>query len=391
MAKILAKSIQNNLSVQEKQILNAWLAESSLHRSFYNKIIDEERIKQKMHSYSGINWEEDYHTFIRRKNRQRRIVKIRKLAKYAAILILPLALAVYALFLGVKPSQQEMLNEFLELHQPGSSKARLIDEMGRIYELQDTSNSFVLDSTFNIQNTGQSIRYSSPVKLSMTMLPKLEEFHTIIVPTGGEYLLEMIDGTKVWLNSESEIKYPKHMIADHRTIELKGEAYFEVAPDPEKPFVVKTEAGVVKVLGTKFNIKAYEGEFNYTTLVEGSVSLQHRYDDRSLIVLEPGDQAEIIDVNHRIRVKKVKPYDYTAWKDNRLVFNSQRLEDILTIISRWYGADFEIDDELKDITLTADIRKYSQLSTILAYINTSTQAKLQFELVDNTMHIKQAK
>ena len=201
------------------------------------------------------------------------------------------------------------------------------------------------------------------------LMGKSEELHTLKVPRGGEYFLTLADGTEVWLNAETEIRYPVQFTGDKRVVYLDGEAYFTVAPDKNKPFTVVSTHASVSVLGTQFNFRAYPDERDVqTTLVSGSVIMQsEKY--KQQIKLVPGEQGVLEKNSAKLMKQEVNTYLYTAWKDGRFAFRDARLEDLFNILARWYDLSvFYQSPEAKDIRFTGDLNKTDDFKSILKII-----------------------
>ena len=185
----------------------------------------------------------------------------------------------------------------------------------------------------------------------------------IVVPRGGEYQLILPDGTKVWLNSDSKLEFPNTFVGDERRVKLAGEAYFEVAKNKAKPFRVEVDRVEVVVLGTSFNIHAYD-EAVKTTLVEGAVKLNVAGKAYSL---SPGFEANVDQGG--VKIVKSDVYEQIAWKDGRFVFREKRLEEVMSILSRWY--DFEIfyqNAAVKDLHFTGNIPRHTTINEVLKFL-----------------------
>jgi transmembrane sensor len=161
-------------------------------------------------------------------------------------------------------------------------------------------------------------------------------FNTLSTPRGGQYMVKLPDGSAVWLNSSSSLKFPTSFSANERVVELTGEAYFEVAKNPLKPFKVKTAQQMVEVLGTHFNINAYDDEPSVaTTLLEGSVKVSQNSSGKTL-VLKPGQQARL---DNDLRKFDVDASLYVDWKDGYFKFTREDIHSILRKAARWYDVD----------------------------------------------------
>ncbi len=225
-------------------------------------------------------------------------------------------------------------------------------------------------------NTGSKLVYSDTVE------EKNVEWHTLQIPRGGEFVLCLADGTVVTLNADSKIHYPDRFIGNERQVSLEGEAFFEVAKDSLRPFVVKTNGIDVRVLGTAFNLKAYPDEYQQTTLVRGAVEVVL---DKQQVLLHPGEQVTCIDKELRVEQVDVKPY--IAWKDDRFVFENEPLEDVLKKLERWYNITVFIQNHaLTEKRFTGNLPKYEDIGNVLKILALTTNIK--FELNDRTLIVQ---
>ena len=186
---------------------------------------------------------------------------------------------------------------------------------------------------------------------------------SIYVPTGQRVNITLSDGTNVWLNACSEMTYPASFSEDIRRVSLKGEAYFDVRKDEEHPFVVRTRFGEVTVLGTAFNINAYnDADACYTTLVYGKVNFSTP--DQNTITLAPGEQA--VASSRGIEKRVVDVNEYIGWAQGVYVFNNKRLGDIMKTFERWYDVHVYYEKEsLRDLTYSGDLQRYGTINTFL--------------------------
>ena len=183
--------------------------------------------------------------------------------------------------------------------------------------------------------------------------------------------LTLADGTQVWLNAETELKYPVAFADEVREVMLTGEAYFEVAKNVSRPFVVKAGQLDIKVLGTSFNVKAYPSETQQATLVQGKVEVCAGNYSRKL---QPGEQLNYSSEGPEIRNVDVKAY--TAWKDRRFVFNDDLLEEVIRKLGRWYDVEFILRDaEVREIRFTGNLPKYRNLDQVLNKLELTTHIR----------------
>jgi transmembrane sensor len=197
--------------------------------------------------------------------------------------------------------------------------------------------------------------------------------NTMRTPRGKQYRLTLSDGTRVWLNAASSITYPVAFNASTRTIEITGEAFFEVAGNKLKPFIVNTQNQSITVLGTSFNINAYpEDEQIKTTLMTGAVSVKVNNSDNSNI-LKPGQQAELIA--GKLIVNNADTAKVTAWKRGMFEFNNTSLPELMKQISRWYDVDVRFEGKIPDRRMGGGISKYLSLEKVL---NILRKSKINF-------------
>ena len=171
-----------------------------------------------------------------------------------------------------------------------------------------------------------------------------EKLLSVTTPRGKDYHLTLSDGTQVWLNADSKLEFPKHFKGSQRKVKLQGEAYFEVAKDASKPFMVETEYFNTTVLGTTFNIKAYTPKDANIVLIEGSVRVAS---GKQSLTLVPGQQASLNAKLSTLNVKEVDTYPYTQWREGFFYFEDQSLFEIMQELGRWYNVNIAFDDPQK--------------------------------------------
>ncbi|MCT4590442.1 MAG: DUF4974 domain-containing protein [Carboxylicivirga sp.] len=227
---------------------------------------------------------------------------------------------------------------------------------------------------------------SGKIKYSRTIEDEEEnEYHKIIVPAHGEYFVVLSDGTKVWINSKSTFGYYAHHSEDKRVVCLTGEAYFEVAHDAKRPFVVKTENADINVLGTKFNVKSYKRDkYTYTTLNEGKVRVASRNHNVSI---RPNEQVIMNNITTDFEIRKVDASVYSAWANGKLVFKDERLDEILSTLSRWYDVSiFYPEPSLKNLRFSLSTNRYDNISTLLDQMELTK--KIDFEVIGNAVIVR---
>ena len=191
---------------------------------------------------------------------------------------------------------------------------------------------------------------------------------------GSVSIVELADGTKIWLNSESELTFREDRKNKQRFAELTGEAYFEIAHREDFPFLVKAGQLMVRDLGTTFNIKAYAGENTIeTSLVEGEADVLTS-SGKTIVALRPGESALYAVDENAMEIRSISDNVLSAWRDGKFVIRDQRLEDIFKELSRWYGIEFQFEnDALRDYRFTGNIKKTTTALHVLKVLKTATE------------------
>lgn len=245
----------------------------------------------------------------------------------------------------------------------GSDKATLTTESGETIVLEKGKSY----TAKNIVSNGEELVYTKTDVAKKTIA-----YNYLTVPRGGEFFVKLADGTQVWLNSESKLKYPVSFVeGETRKVELVyGEAYFTVSPSTAHKgakFQVLTGLQDIEVIGTQFNVKAYRDEdVIYTTLVEGKVAVAIA-DQKEM--LKPNQQLTLNKLNKKRTVSEVDVYSETAWKKGLFAFKSKNLKEIMQVLSRWYDVDVEFEDKsLENIEFKGVLNKKQNIEEILTLI-----------------------
>lgn len=218
-------------------------------------------------------------------------------------------------------------------------------------------------------------------------------YNTLIVPRGRKLNLILSDETKVWLNSNTRIRYPTIFDGNTRDIQLiKGEAYFEVTENKQKPFIVTTKDVSVRVLGTSFNITAYEEDRIETVLVEGSVHMYSNnqpYTEKTATHLLPKQKASYTQSGDHIILENVDPYLYTSWKDGVLIFRNESFLSLSKKIERWYDVNISFSgEELKELHFTGVIREGKTIEHILNLVRSTNPINYEINGKDVLINLK---
>ncbi|MHB1178962.1 MAG: FecR family protein [Daejeonella sp.] len=302
----------------------------------------------------------------------------------AALILIALSFGLYFYSGYDRPTQYVIHNTRQDIA-PGGNKAILTLADGRKISLTDATNGeLAQQSGIRITKAadGQLIyTISDPPAGRSGLRPQTSdlEYNTIETPRGGQYQVILPDGTKVWLNAASSLKYPASFASlKERKVELNGEAYFEVAKDKRHPFVVNTDKQVVEVLGTHFNINTYADEPAVkTTLLEGSVKVSQLTAHNSQL-LNPGQQS-VLTANG-ISVSEANTEEAMAWKNGYFRFDDEKLESIMRKIARWYDVDVSYqDDALKNELFAAITTRFANVSGLLKMMEQTGDVKFNIE------------
>lgn len=256
---------------------------------------------------------------------------------------------------------------------PDSSKVYLTLSNGERIALSDTKEGQIAEqSGITITKTAEGqLVYSiseAPHKVSSN------EYNTVETPKGAQYQINLPDGTRVWLNAFSSLKYPVSFSSlKERKVTLKGEGYFEVSKDKERPFIVATDKQEVEVLGTHFNVNAYNTQVVKTTLLEGSVKVLSLGSAQSA-VLTPGQMA--LNDSKQINVTDM-PYAYNeiAWKDGYFVFNNANIKDIMRDLSNWYDLEVDYEGDMSNVYFHGNYLRSRDVVKLLRSIELTNKVK----------------
>lgn len=285
--------------------------------------------------------------------------------KYVAVLAIMVSSVALWLVFGKKDNKvitPLAVNKQLNDVPPGSNVAILVLSDGKRVSLD--SGTVALQEKDGTQVSGNEggVTYSNDVASEQEEVL----YNTLIVPRGGTYNLQLPDGTNVWLNSMSELRFPVKFGTKERKVELVGEAYFEVAKNKNVPFKVLTSHQEIEVKGTHFNVNSYtDQKFDRTTLLEGSVKISDPAAPAKSWLLSPGEQAETNKKTGQTVVAKANLKEAIAWKNGYFLFNDEKLESIMTKVARWYDIEIVYEGKLEEQSFLGQIERSKNISSIL--------------------------
>ncbi|MFV0566317.1 MAG: FecR family protein [Flavobacteriaceae bacterium] len=384
VSKLLAGKVLGKLTPEQEAALQKWETEPE-NKILENNILNEQAFQHWQTQIAALDTKREWHFFLEHVqngvSQKSRIVKLRILKWVSSVA------AVFLLAFFVYFAYQNNIFNFNNSYKtvqetsiaPGTSQAELILSNGKVLSLQDTLEAPIKDHGTLANNAKGVLHYDKE-----TTTEKIEpKTNTLRVPRGAEYQLVLTDGTKIWLNSDSELTYQVPFTDNQRRVTLKGEAYFNVAHDKDKPFIVSASNQDVQVLGTAFNISAYpENRHITTTLVEGRVkaNFAHIATETPEYILTPNEQLVYKTNTKQITKQTVDVYPFVSWKDGRFVFKNEPLESFFKTLGKWYDVDVVITDEsLKPIRFTGDLPRYNNMQNILKIVEAEMSVQIKVE------------
>ena len=368
-ASLIRKSLIKDLSDKEQKKLDQLLDDQSL-QEVYEELQDRDYLKKQFMEYEKYSSEKAYGEFRERRGHARRIRTIRWVVAVAAVWVLALGITLW-MTLGEKENvvPTPLASKIIPA---GGKKATLTLADGTKVNVEEIATHVLLEKGMNIEYKNGEIAYNKgEEKTTEVIYNKLE------VPRGGECIITLDDGTKVWINAETKLKYPVAFVGDCREVFLEGEAFFDVTKN-EKPFVVKTSFGDVRVLGTAFGISAYTGEpESYTTLVRGKVSVER--EGVKPVVILPGEQVVTSKDGQMIK-KEVDVEEFVGWKEGIYVFKEKSLGEIMKTLERWYNISEVFQEKsLVDLPFTGNLKRYDDINVFFDALTRTGDMKYRVE------------
>lgn len=362
-AEILYKKyLEGNCTPEEKKLVESWYLRETDKREHSQGEIDHEGIKAEM-----------WATLLERTKSSS--ARYPRWYTYAAAAVVLIAFSTGLFFYQY---HGDKISQFAGSHKediaPGSNKAYLTLSDGSRILLGSAKNGELA------KQAGIIITKTKDGQLVYTVAENTapgnaDQFNTITTPNGGQYMVNLPDGTKVWLNAASSLKYPTQFAAAERKVELNGEAYFEVSKDKHRPFKVATGKQEVEVLGTHFNISGYADEKSIkTTLLEGSVRVSSIGNGQNVpansVTIRPGEQS--VMVMNKLAVHEADTEEAIAWKNGLFMFSGQDLAGIMKQAARWYDVKVEFEDEdLKKEVFKGTISRFENISQLLEVLEST--------------------
>lgn len=359
--------LSGELDEREEENVRVWLEASQENQNAYESL---------MKDYLRIRWvQENVHI---REEQAKKIIfsslkKKRNLTPYYGVAASIAVLLIVTLFFFIREDKQIVSEKLVTSEiKPIQSRALLVLSTGEqiqltksAQEIQEQDGSVLkIDSVMGVQYDSLSTkRAEKPI------------YNKIVVPRGGEYFVTLSEGTKVWLDADSELEYPVFFSGDFREVKLKGNAYFSVTKKNDKPFVVRAGEFSLKVYGTEFNVNAYDLQNIETVLVNGSIGFKAN-ESTPERMMEPNELAVSDSRTGLSEIHQVDIYPYIAWKNQNIVFVNERLESIMEKMARWYDVTvFFQDESLKDLRFDCNMRRYADIRDLFFFLEKTSNAR----------------
>ena len=356
IAKVLASIFTHSSTLEENESYHKWINENPEHQKIADRILNQRTYEEHsllIKSFSSQKaWEKIYPLLNGEKAPNLFLWK--RSMRYAALILLLMIPVSYPIYKWISEEPISEIN-------PGTHGGEVTLSNGTTFKIPEgalpegTSKMFIIDS--------KGINYQMP-----TNKPQIKEIkNTLQTLHGMECHITLSDGTKVHLNAESQLIYPVCFSNEQRIVQIKGEAYFDVAPDSEHPFIVQTPYTSIQVTGTTFNVRAYPDEnIESTTLINGSIKIKSKNEDFELTP----NQHFIFDKNSkRNTVTNVNTELYTSWESGSFIFKNIPLESVMSYLSKWYGFKYTFeDDAVKQVKIGAYLNRYANMNPIIDMI-----------------------
>ncbi|MGL5703872.1 MAG: FecR family protein [Tannerellaceae bacterium] len=372
---IILAVLSEEASDEEMELFNTWYHASDTNKAEYNEL-------KRLHDRSlrspkktiAFDSEEAWNKLQHKTIQKRSIYNKTAWIGIAATLLLVASLGSYL----YKRSNTDNFNQvaLTNLNIEELAEPTLILSTGKQVALTESDSKADLSELQIEESSDKKLTYKKNQSKEQSSGKSALKTNRLIIPVGKTYELNLADGTRVKLNSRSELIYPDNFTEQTREVTLIGEAYFDVAKDASKPFIVKANGIDVKVLGTSFNVSCYEKQSTIeTTLVEGKVAVI--LPDRKEEVITPSQQLVFDKAKQTSATATVDTRIYTSWINNKLIFKNERIDVILAKLQYWYDFEIEYDNEsIKENRFSLEIDKNTDLNKILDLINFTSNIKL---------------
>ena len=372
ISKLISGFAKGSLNQKEQEELDIWLKDEQ-HQHLFKKALHKNEILEKSIMYDTFNKEQIWDNIDKE-------LFSKKIGlnwyKYVAAIALPVLITIGIIYFTDTP-QPELTHDVI---MPGVNKATLFLSDGSTVVLDDNATNQVVENGLVIGVDSLNTLEYIDAEVSR------EVINTLRIPVGGEYHVKLSDGTIVWLNSDSELRYPVNFVGDKREVYLKGEGFFDVKHDATSPFIVHTDHSDVTVYGTRFNVMSYSDDaVEQVTLVDGKVGVTI---SQQQTILSPGQQSELNLKSNKLALKDVDTSYYTGWVDGVMKFKNMPLKDLSKRISRWYDVDFYFaNSSVAEFGFSGKFDRDCDFNLLMELLERTTNVKI--EVNDRTVVVKE--
>ena len=373
---LINRNISWDLTENEAAELKEWASAHPDNRTLLDGITNEEQLEKEINLWRSINTAEG-HARWEAYIRARRRVLIRRITSWSVAASLLIAVAVIGLMKRSGGKSDRSIPVVAKNNlpvSPGRNTARLTLANGQEILLDSAgSGDLAVQGNVRVRHDSGSLAYIISGKNDS----KVVSYNTLTTPRSGQYLLSLPDGSRVWLNNVSSLRYPTSFQGKNRTVELTtGEAYFEIAKDAARPFIVKVKGEDIEVLGTSFNIMAYpEEEGTQTTLLTGAISVKTA---KTSVLLKPDEQAQLMANSDLNVIKNVPSQDIVSWKDGFFYFGRASFSAVMRQLARWYDVTVIYEGKVPDMEFGGKIDRNLPLNELLKFLD-KNQVRFRIE------------
>ncbi|MDY4044133.1 MAG: FecR domain-containing protein [Marinifilaceae bacterium] len=381
ITELLAKFFMGTREAGEEEELRDWIGGDGQREAFVKRMLNKENFEENEKMLARFSGKEGWQE-VRGRVVGHKIGWSRKLIRYAAVLVLVFMAG--AAYWWLASGEDEVRQPVRRQIMAGGTGARLTTGNGEVFDIVRNQQFSLREedgTAIRTDSTGTS--YQRPDTLTGEA-----SWNTMETLTGMEYTLTLADGTRVYMNAETRLTFPASFQGQERRVRLTGEAYFDVAKDAAHPFIIEMAGVDVKVLGTSFNLRAYDNEASIvTTLVEGKVAVTDSVETREIV---PGEQLVYRKESGRMDVAKVDVSLYTAWRLGKFVFKNEPLADVMAYLAKWYGFEYRfIDERAAAVRVGASMDRYEDMTPIVEMLRRT--GLVNVTQVDNMLYISSAK
>lgn len=371
---LLARKATQQLSGEESEKLENWIKSNQKLQNESKLFVEQFRKLYWLNLVKDINHDNIRKVYRKSFGKSEPVInKIYRVARYAAAILLIAGLG-WIIYNQIENEPKPL--DHVEEPQTKAEGVVLVLSDGNIITLDDPAFTHVIDqSGISIENTpGESLVYHASGSETLT-----SALNKLIIPVGLRYQLTLSDGTRVWVNSATEIEYPIVFGHGERMVKMNGEAYFEVDADNNRPFIIEVNGNKITVSGTAFNVLAYKDDaYLEVVLVEGSVKLTNK--EGNSLAIKPGQKVRLDHQSQAMKVENVETRYYTSWRDGVLYFNKIKLSELAVKLQRWYDVDIIFSDEKSaSLIFSGAMESNRNIGFLMKLIEESSEINYRFE------------